>query len=154
MRPSVLSFTLIASATLALPGCRGKLLATARLTGPGTAEVHFRGGGKTHRLWSDYDGTWTGPKHSRLPIKYDIDVIQNAKSLGKISCDTEASSGTAVCGSETTINNQHTGNCEVSLACALPALGPSEVTLKVTARIGDPSRVSRVSNMSLNVRDE
>ncbi len=154
MRHQVVSLTLVATASLGLFGCRGKLLASAHLSAPGTAEVHFRAGGKSYRLWSDYDGSWTGNgKHSRLPIKYDVDVIQNNKSLGKIACDTEASGGSAVCGSETTFNNQHTANCEVSLGCTLPKLGPGEVTLKVTAKT-DPSRVSRVSNMSLNVREE
>jgi hypothetical protein len=135
---------------LVLGGCRGKLLATAHLASPGTAEVHFRPA-KGLQLWSDYDGEWTGNHNAKMPIKYDIDVIQNGKSLGKIACNAETAS-TSVCGSSTTMNSDHTGNCEVKLDCSLPTLGPSEVTLKVTGRV-DSSRVRRVTNMSLNVRE-
>jgi len=148
-------FVVAASAAFGLAGCRGKLLATAHLTAPGSAEVHFRGGGKSYKLWSDYEGSWRGSqKNARMPLHYDVEVIQNGKSLAKLSCDTESNGGTAVCGSQTRVNDQHTGNCEVSLTCGLPELGPSDVTLKVTGKYADPSRVSHVSNMSLNVREE
>jgi hypothetical protein len=70
-----------------------------------------------------------------------------------MTCDTESGAGTKVCGTEATVNDDHTGSCEVSLACALPALGAGEVTLRVTGSIADPARVKRVSNMSLNVRE-
>jgi hypothetical protein len=154
MHRSFVSFALLASASLALFGCRGKLLATAHLTSPGTAEVHFRGSSKSFSLWSDYDGTWTGAhKHSRMPLHYDIEVLENGKSLAKLSCNTESSGGTAVCGSETTFGGEHTGNCEVKLDCSLPTLAPGDVTLKVAGKYADPTRVKRVSNMSINVRE-
>jgi hypothetical protein len=155
MRRSFVSLTLVASASLVVLGCRGKLLATAHLTAPGSAEVHFRGSSKSFSLWSDYDGTWTGTnRRSRMPLHYDVEVLEGTKSLAKLSCNTESSGGTAVCGSETTFGGEHTGNCEVSLDCSLPTLAPGDVTLKVTGKYADPSRVRRVSNMSLNVREK
>jgi hypothetical protein len=150
---------LLASLALAcagLFGCRGKLLATASLSGPGTAEARFTPG-KNMRLWADYDGEWTGgggSKHSKPPLKYDIDVLQGGKSLGRITCTTPSNGGTKVCSGETSIGNDHTGNCEVSLDCNLPALGSGEVTLKVTGSFSDPARIKKVTKMSLNVRED
>ena len=154
MSPRSLSLVVLCVAAAA---CRGKLVATAHLSGPGTAEVRFEPKPGL-RLWADYDGAWTSggsvdQKHARMPLKYDVDVVQGGKSIGKIACDTASDGGAKVCGAETTVNGDHDGNCEVSLACSLPTLGAGEVTLRVTGSIADPARVKRVSNMSLNVRE-
>jgi hypothetical protein len=145
---------LLAVAALALGslGCRGKLLAQARLKGPGTAEARFHAG-QPVRLWAHYDGVWTGSKSSKMPVRYDVEVRQGGKSKGRIACDTEASSGTTICSNHFTVNTRHDADCETGLACTLPALAAGEAVLRVTARIGDPSRVEKVRDISLDVRE-
>ncbi len=137
----------------ALVGCRGKLLATAYLAGPGTAEAHFTAGAPVE-LWSDSVGTWLGPEWAKLPLHYDIDVTQSGKLVGRASCDTDTEDGTSVCGVESNAGGRHHGDCEVHMICDLPKLAPGDVTLKVTGRIADPSRVKSLTLMSLNVREK
>jgi hypothetical protein len=152
--PPAPSVAALALGCLVALGCRGKLIASVSLSGPGTAEARFQPG-KTTRLWADFNGEWTGPgsKSSRPPIAFDIDVLQGGKSVGKLTCQPD-NGGTSVCSGKTSVGNDHSGNCEFSMTCSLPSLGAGEVTLKVTGRVTDPSRLKKVTNMSLNVRDD
>ncbi|HVY49795.1 MAG TPA: hypothetical protein VHB21_28065 [Minicystis sp.] len=142
---------LLAVAALAVAGCRGKLLATAHLTSPGKTEVHFYAG-KSVTLWADTEGTWLGSKHAHFPAHYEIDVVQNGKPAGHVTCDADKQGGTVICGTQTTFGNEHTGDCEIELECSLPKLVQGDALLRVTGSVSDPSRVRRIKNMSLNVR--
>jgi hypothetical protein len=135
---------------LFLAGCRGELLATAKLPGPGIADARFTAGREVE-LWSDFAGKWEGRYRSAMPLAYDLDVFQGGLLVGQVECTT-ASASTRVCGSYTYVKGSHDGDCEVRMSCELPALGAGEVLLRVTGRLAAPERVELVRNMSLNVR--
>jgi hypothetical protein len=132
-------------------GCRGKLVGTAELLGPGTTEASFEASGKQLTLWADTDGKWRGGENSKMDVSYEIDVVRGGANLAHLSCST-ASSGTQVCGTSTTINSAHDADCEIALACKLPDLAAGTFQLKVTGRTGP--NVTLVRKMSLNVRSK
>src|SRR5580658_9986798 len=68
--------------------CRGKLVATAELHGPGTADAHFQSTGEPLFLWADTDGTWTGSgRYAHFPAHYEIDVLSKGAQVGHVACD-------------------------------------------------------------------
>jgi hypothetical protein len=136
---------------VALVGCRGNVLGTAELHGPGTAEAHFQSTGAPVTLWADTDGKWQGSKRSHFAAHYEIDVTANGGAAGRVSCDTKDSSE-SVCGTKVSSGNSNSGDCEVKLTCQLPALPAGPVTLKVTATVG--AGTTDVKRMSLNVREK
>lgn len=137
---------------LALAGCRGKLVATAELKGPGTATTHFASTPKPVTVWADTDAKWTGGEHSKPEISYEVDVRQNGKDVGNVSCSTTNSGGKTVCGTDSNIMGTHDADCEYLLACTLPALQPGDVEVKVTGATG--ANVKSTKKMSLNFRAE
>lgn len=141
-------------AALVACGCRGKLLARAELRAPGTATVRFVPAPKErYRLWADTEGIWTGPDETPFPVAYDVQVKQGGKVLGRVACDSRTSSG-GVCGGESNLFGEHTGDCEYKLTCELPDLGGGEVALEVRGYFPEPGRVKRVRDMSLMVRKD
>ncbi|HEY1694498.1 MAG TPA: hypothetical protein VGG39_20150 [Polyangiaceae bacterium] len=136
---------------LVLTGCRGKVLGTAELHGPGTADAHFTSTGAPVVLWADTDGKWHGGQHSHFAVHYEIDVLSGGKNVGHVACDTKDSSE-SVCGVEVSDGNEHHGDCELKLACQLPAIPAGPADLHVTATIG--AGTSDVKKMSVNVRDK
>ena len=142
---------LVAFALVSLVACRGKLLASAQLTGPGTAEGRFRSTGRKIALWADTDGKWTGPKSSRMDVRYDVDIVQNGTKIGSFVCGTQENGSSTVCGTHSDIMGKHDGDCEVSLDCALPEIPAGETVMRVRATTGP--NVKLVRKMSLNVRE-
>lgn len=135
-----------------LAGCRGKLVATAELKGPGTATTRFAWAGKPMEIWADTDAIWDGPKSSKPEINYEVDVRQNGKDVGHVSCSTGSRGGTSICGSTTNIMGKHDGDCEYLLTCKLPALQVGDVEVKVVGTTG--SNVRSTKKMSLNFRND
>jgi hypothetical protein len=136
-----------------LAGCRGELLATAKLNGPGTAETRFTTS-KAVDLWSDFDGSWEAHSSSRYsapPLNYDVQVVQGGNVVGQVSCTTVGTTQ-RVCGGFTRVGSSFSGNCEFRMSCSLPAVQAGEVVLRVTGRYAEPERIKSVSSMSLNVR--
>jgi hypothetical protein len=153
MRSRVLPVGSLLLVTSLLTGCRGKLIATAQLTQPGTAETKVAVSGKKRlALWADTDGKWNGSKDSRFDASYEIDVLQGGATVAHVSCSTMDHDGTTVCGTHTTINANHDADCEIALGCKLPPLVAGEAQLKVTGRVGPT--VKQVRKMSINVREE
>lgn len=137
---------------LLLGGCRGKKLGTAELHGPGLAETMIQASGKKKlALWADLDGKWTGSDNSNMEIVYEVDVLQNGKPLGHLSCST-ADSSTRVCGTVMTVNDSHDADCELALPCKVPPVAAGDVIFKVKATLG--SNAKSVRKMSLNVRED
>jgi len=139
----------IVTLAIALVSCRGKVVGTATLTGPGSADVDFQSTGKPLVLWADTDGEWTGMSQSKFPAHYEIDVVSSGSPVGHIACDTKDSSE-AVCSGTVTINQSHRGHCELKMKCDLPAIPAGPASLHVTATSG----ASKIKNMSLNVREK
>lgn len=133
-----------------LAGCQGDLLATAVLTGPGTAEARFTTTGPVV-LWSDWSGEWSGNNAAKLSLVYEIDVEQAGVLVGHVTCNTTRSSATS-CVNERELPTSESADCEVKLRCELPPTKPGEIVLRVTGRLGDPDHTKRVSKMSLRVR--
>ncbi len=132
-------------------GCRGKLVASAALTGPGTAEASFVASGKPLRLWADTDGEWKGGKSAKLNVTYDVVVLRSGQELTRITCTTEDVRST-VCGVHKHVDGVHDADCELQLGCALPSLTPGDVQLRVTATTGPNVTLAR--KLSLNVRED
>ena len=135
---------------LVLVGCRGKLIATASLHGPGKATTTFSATGRKLTLWADTDAKWNGSKNSKPNVAYEIDVKQGGKVLGHVSCSTDDRGGTSVCGTHTNTFGSHSADCEMLLGCSLPPLPAGEIELAVTGSTGP--NVTSTTNMSLNVR--
>jgi hypothetical protein len=133
-----------------LPGCRGKLLGTAALQGPGTASTTITLGAKSPRLWADTDGSWRGPKGSKMQLDYEIDLVRGGAVIGHTRCST-AARGSSICGVHSTVGGKHDADCELELSCQLPSLPPGELELRVTGTKG--ANVLEVRKMSLNVRE-
>jgi hypothetical protein len=139
---------------LLLAGCRGDLLATAKLTGPGTAEARFTAG-KAVEFWASFDGKWEGrslSKYSKPPLAYQIEAVQEGNVVASFKCDTLSSSSTRVCGGFTKWGSDFSGDCEFKMECQMPEVRAGEVLLRVTARLPDPSKIKELKDMSLNVR--
>lgn len=137
-----------------LAGCRGKLVNKAELHAPGTATARFTArAGQSYKLWADTDGSWKGPRRSKFPAGYTIDVQQGGRSIAKLNCDTRNST-TSVCGMHSNNFGDHSADCEYALDCALPKLAPAEVVLRVEGRFSEPSRVKSVKDMSVVVRED
>ena len=134
---------------VALVGCRGKVLGTAALSGPGTATTHVQALGKTE-VWADTDIKWAGGSSSKPELDYDLELSQGGKSIGRIKCSTERG-GTSVCGSTTNIMGEHSGDCEYLLPCEFPSVS-GDIEVKVTGRTG--GNVKSVKKMSLNFRSK
>lgn len=134
-----------------LAACRGKLLATAHLDGPGSAEARFTSTGKKLVFWADTEGRWTGGKSSRMEIVYDVDVLVDGALVAHVTCDS-ADVSTSVCGTHTNFMGDHEADCELKLKCAIPKVPPGEALLRVRGRKG--ANVLEVRNMSLNVRED
>ncbi len=132
-------------------GCRGKMVATAVLSGPGTADVQFESTGKPLVLWADTEGSWIGDKRSRFPALYEIDVLSNGAKIGHVTCDTSTST-MRVCGTRVSVNNSRQGDCELKLTCRLPPIPAGSASLHVTGSSGPGA--SNIKNMSINVREE
>ena len=149
MRP--FSAVLAIAGVLLLTGCRGKIVSTAELHGPGSAAAHFTSTGAPLVLWADTDGKWHGSSHARFAAHYEIDVLGGTTKVGHISCDTKDSSE-SVCGVEVSDGDTHHGDCELKLTCELPAIPAGAATLHVTGSLG--AGTSEVKKMSVNVRDK
>ena len=145
------SLSLLVPCALLATGCRGKVVATAELHGPGTADAHFTSTGAPLVLWADTDGKWHGGSNSRFAVHYEIDILSGGAKTGHISCDTKDSSE-SVCGTKVSEGDVHTGDCELKLACELPAIPPGAAVLHVTGTLG--AGTSDVKKMSVNVRDK
>jgi len=153
VRFSVALVAPVALLALLAAGCRGKLYGTAPLSGPGTAEVTFTSTGAPVYLWADTDGSWEGAasRHSYFPVHYEVEVLSQGKPIGHVSCSTEGASE-QVCGSRTSVNGSHKGDCEIKLPCALPSIPAGPATLRVTGAPG--KEATDVRKMSVNVRDK
>lgn len=144
--------TSVAWTLLALvAGCRGKLVATADLRGPGTTEVALSGTGARLEVWADYDAKWKGPKSSKPVLEYDIEVLKKGEKVGSVHCSTMKPGSTSVCGSHSNVMGEHDADCESNLACKLPAEAEGSVTLRVTGTLG--KNVLSTKKMSLNFRE-
>jgi hypothetical protein len=142
----------VAAGVLLVTGCRGKVVATAELHGPGAADAHFTATGAPLVLWADTDGQWHGGAHSRFAAHYEIDVLTGTGSkIGHIACDTKDASE-SVCGVEVSDGDTHHGDCEIKLPCELPVIPAGAASLHVTASVG--AGTSAVKKMSINVRDK
>ena len=97
----------------------------------------------------DTAAKWKGTKSSKPDITCEIEVRQAGKAVGHIACST-ADHGTSICGSTTNVFGTLDADCEIALACKLPAVGPAEVELQVTGATG--KNVLSVKKMSLNLR--
>jgi hypothetical protein len=144
--------TFILMGVLLLAGCRGKLVTTVSLPGPGTAEARFAPSSKALSVWADCDAKWTGGKSSKPLFDYDVELLQGGKTVGRVACSTGTPGGQTVCCSTSNIFGELSGDCEYKLGCALPLPPPGETTLRVTSRVGP--NVKSVTKMSLNVREE
>jgi hypothetical protein len=140
---------LVGLASLAI-ACRGKIIGSAELSGPGTTVARFAATGKPVQLWADTDMKWTGSKDSKPEVFYEIDVRQEGKTVGHVSCSTTDRAGTTVCGTHSNIMGKHDADCEIALACQLPPFGAGVIELQVTGRTG--GNVLSVKKMSLNIR--
>src|ERR1700691_1333078 len=107
--------------------CRGKVVATAELHGPGAADAHFTSTGAPLVLWADTDGKWRGGSHSRFAAHYEIDVLGGTTKVGHIGCDTKDSTE-SVCGVEVSDGDTHSGDCELKLPCELPSIPAGAAT--------------------------
>jgi hypothetical protein len=134
-----------------LVGCRGKALATAVLTAPGTADVSFQSTGAPVVLWADTDGKWHGGAHSHFAAHYEVDIMSGANKLGHITCDTKDSTE-SVCGTHARTGDDNSGDCEVKLACAVPTIPAGLASIHVAGTLGVAT--SDVKKMSVNVRAE
>jgi hypothetical protein len=149
MRPS--SALLVTSGILLMTGCRGKVVATAELHGPGSADATFTSTGAPLVLWADTDGKWHGGSNSRFAVHYEIDVLGGTTKIGHISCDTKDTTE-SVCGVKVSEGDTNHGDCELKLACELPSIPAGPATLHVTGTLG--AGTSDVKKMSVNVRDK
>ncbi|HEY3822493.1 MAG TPA: hypothetical protein VGL81_35255 [Polyangiaceae bacterium] len=147
MRPSLA--LLAAACVLLVTACRGKVVATAELHGPGTADARFTSTGAPLALWADTDGKWRGGAHSHFAAHYEIDVLSGTTKVGHVSCDTKDSSE-SVCGVEVHSGETNSGDCELKLACELPSIPAGPASIHVTASTG--AGTSDVKKMSVNVR--
>jgi len=136
---------------LGATACRGKVVATAELHGPGSADASFQSTGAPLVLWADTDGKWHGGSNSHFAAHYEIDVLSGGAKTGHVSCDTKDSSE-AVCGMKMSEGDTHSGDCELKLACTLPTLPAGPAVLHVTGTTG--AGTSEVKRMSINVRDK
>ncbi len=134
-----------------LAGCRGKVVSTAELHGPGSADATFTSTGAPLVLWADTDGQWHGGSNSHFAAHYEIDVLSKGAKIGHIACDTKDSSE-AVCGVKSSSGDVHNGDCELKLACALPTIPSGPASIHVTGTVG--AGTSGVKKMSINVRDK
>ena len=148
MRPS-LALLLFA----ALAGCRGALLGKAELHGEGTAEARFQKAQKPVVLWGHVEGKWRGGKNDKLPVVWDVEVVQEGKTVGRVTCDVDDVRST-LCGVHTFVNGEHEAGCELALACQLPSLAAGEVVLRVTGRKLRPAQILSIVDMSLLVRED
>jgi hypothetical protein len=148
MRPTL--FVPIAC-LLFVAGCRGKAVATAELHGPGVADASFVSTGAPVVLWADTDGKWHGGSNSRFAAHYEIDVLASGTKTGHIACDTKDSSE-SVCGTKSSSGDVHSGDCEIKLTCAVPAIPAGPASLHVIGSLG--AGTSDVKKMSINVRDK
>ena len=141
---------LLASAIVALVGCRGDEQARVKITGVGqtaTAEWKANEGAKA-KVWIDFDGSWTG--HENDPgLVYEIDVRDGDKSVQTLTCST-ASCSTHVCSTTTTIGSKHKGDCECKTNCVLDA--PSTGTFTVHATATNPDGNFNGKNASVVLR--
>lgn len=145
--PTLLAISCVLCAT----GCRGKIVATAELHGPGSADASFQSTGAALALWADTDGKWHGGSSSRFAAHYEIDVLSGGAKIGHITCDTKDVSE-SVCGMKISNGNEHSGDCEMKLACQLPAIPAGAAILHVTGASG--AGTSEIKKMSINVRDK
>lgn len=136
-------------------GCEapGHVIGKAALSGEGETDAAFRKGAAPIEIWAKLDGKWRGVKYSKLPILWTIDVKQGGKDRGRISCDSESTTGTLYCGSTTNIGGVISEDFEVRLTCALPPLEPGEVAVRVVGKKKDPSRILEIREMSLVFRE-
>lgn len=136
---------------MSLVACRGKELGVAVLHGTGSAEAQFQSSGKPIVLWADTDGEWEGGHDSHFPAHYEIDVFAKGAKVGHVSCDTQSSSQ-SVCGSTFTVNSSHRGDCELRLACAVPAIPQGPASLQVAGTAGPGT--ANIKKMSIKVREK
>jgi len=148
MNPRIATLGLV----VVLAGCRGKLVATAQLAGPGTAATHFASTVKPMTIWADTDVKWTGGEHSRPDLTYEIDVTQGGKGVGHVSCSVANHGGRQVCGTDSTFGNTRDADCEILLGCTLPSLPLGDIEVKVVGATGP--NVKSTKKMSLNFRAE
>ena len=142
-RLSLLTFALL------LVACRGKIAGTVPLAGDGDAEANIQTTGGKLTLWADTDGKWEGSENTKIDIRYDIEILQQGKSLARLTCQT-SDANTSVCGTHTNIMGQHDADCELKLRCDVPAIPAGETVFRVKGTTG--TNVKMIRKMSLNVR--
>ena len=145
-RPLLLS---ILSLSLILTACRGKLAGTATLTGNGEAEARFQSTGGKLTLWADTDGKWEGGENSHMDVRYDIEILQQGKTIGRLTCNT-ADVSTSVCGTHIDMGGSHSADCELKLPCPVPNVPAGETVFRVKATTGP--NVKSTKKVSLNIR--
>jgi hypothetical protein len=64
--PVVVVVVVVAAAAALAIGCRGKIMGTASLAGPGIGDASFTSTGAPGVLWADTDGKWRGGKRSHF----------------------------------------------------------------------------------------
>lgn len=136
---------------LVVSGCRGKLVASAALAGPGTAEARFVAGAKPLSLWADTDGEWKGGKSAKLDVTYDVVFQRGDDVLARLSCST-ADVRSTICGTHKHVGGVHDADCELKLACAVPSLPAGDVRMQVTASTGPNVTLAR--KLTLHLRED
>jgi hypothetical protein len=145
------SIVAVVASAVVVTGCRGKIMGTAELHGPGAADVTFESTGAPVVLWADTDGKWHGGGNSRFAAHYEIDVLAGTSKVGHVSCDTKDASE-SVCGVKMSEGESHSGDCEIKLPCQVPTIPAGPASLHVVATTG--AGTSDVKKMSINVRDK
>jgi hypothetical protein len=139
---------LLGVGTLLLRG-RGDVIKRIEIRSAGKTHASFYSTGDDLVLWATLDGAFSSsPSRSSnrgvLPVRYEIDVIQNAKVVRHLSLDThQRSVSVKYC--------SVAPDCEILLA-PLPALPKGNVELAIETN-PDPS-VTRIDDLSLHVREE
>lgn len=146
-------YVIAGALALALVGCRGEKVATVELAAPGvTAETKYTTT-KQVVLWSDWDAVWNDRKNMSFPVVYTVDVWQAGALVGTVTCDT-ASASEGTCKPGANLGEPYRAQCEIRMKCALPETKPGEVTLRVTAKLGDPAKTGKVTQLNVNVREK
>ncbi len=130
-------------------GCRGEEVARVKLAQAGdSADTKWvvSGGQRKAQVWAEYNGKWTG-KHPG--VVYEVELLDGEKSVTKMDCNS-ASCSSNVCGSTTTVNNDHSGDCECKTSCVIEA--PADGTFTVKATVKSVGTMTESKDISIILR--
>lgn len=132
-------------------GCRGDELARVKLEkGGDNGEATWKVGDlKTAQLWARYEAKWRGADDPG--VAYEIELFQGETSIERVLCSTNSCSS-SVCTMTTSINDEHSANCECMLACKLNAPSSGKYTVKAKVEFERPESIKEVSDLSLVLR--